>query len=385
MIIAIPSEKAAGDKRVALVPETVKKLQGAAKEDGPEIAFRIMSKAGENAHYSDKHYAAAGVEIVTDISELYDHADLVVRLNRPTKEELEQIPEGTALLSFLGADDQVKPLLEVMKQRKLSFLAMELIPRISRAQSMDALSSMSSLAGYKSALVGADHLQKYLPMMMTAAGTIPPAKVLVLGAGVAGLQAIATAKRLGAVVEAFDVRPAVKEQVESLGASFVDVPLDEEETETKGGYAKELSEKAKQKQREVIHEHVKKSDIVITTALIPGRPAPTLITDEMVEDMSAGSVIVDLAAANGGNCTLSKADETVVEKDVTILGPTNLPGEMAQHASLLYSRNVNSLLQLVISDGELHWDFEDEIVKETMVTHEGEWVSPTAKDRFGLA
>jgi NAD(P) transhydrogenase subunit alpha len=261
---------------------------------------------------------------------------------------------------------------------------MELIPRISRAQSMDALSSMSSLAGYKSALLGANHLQKYLPMMMTAAGTIPPAKILVLGAGVAGLQAIATAKRLGAVVEAFDVRPAVKEQVESLGASFVDVPLEEEDTETKGGYAKELSEQAKLKQREVIHQHVQKSDVVITTALIPGRPAPTLVTEEMVEDMKAGAVIVDLAAANGGNCPLSQPDQTVVEHEVTILGPTNLPGQMAQHASLLYSRNVYALLDLFTDEGALVWNFEDEIVQETVATHEGEWISPTAKERYEL-
>jgi NAD(P) transhydrogenase subunit alpha len=385
MIIAIPSEASAQDKRVAMVPETIQKLIENTGEDSKPIAIRVESEAGQQAHYADDIYAAAGAEIVTDREALYKEVDLVIRLNRPTQQELEVIPEGAAVLSFMGADDGVKPALQTMRERSISYLGMELIPRISRAQSMDALSSMSSLAGYKSAILAADHLQKYLPMMMTAAGTIPPAKVLVLGAGVAGLQAIATAKRLGAVVEAFDVRPAVKEQVESLGATFVEVPLEEEETETKGGYAKELSEKAKQKQREVIHEHVKKSDIVITTALIPGRPAPTLITDQMVEDMKAGSVIVDLAAANGGNCTLSEADKEVLSHDVTILGPTNLPGEMAQHASLLYSRNVHSLLKLFMDNGQLIWNFEDEIVKETVATHQGEWVSPTAQERYQLS
>ncbi|MGM0587855.1 MAG: Re/Si-specific NAD(P)(+) transhydrogenase subunit alpha [Bacteroidota bacterium] len=385
MIIAIPSEASAQDKRVAMVPETIQKLIENTGEDSKPIAIRVESEAGQQAHYADDIYAAAGAEIVTDREALYKEVDLVIRLNRPTQQELEVIPEGAAVLSFMGADDGVKPALQTMRERSISYLGMELIPRISRAQSMDALSSMSSLAGYKSAILAADHLQKYLPMMMTAAGTIPPAKVLVLGAGVAGLQAIATAKRLGAVVEAFDVRPAVKEQVESLGATFVEVPLEEEETETKGGYAKELSEKAKQKQREVIHEHVKKSDIVITTALIPGRPAPTLITDQMVEDMKAGSVIVDLAAANGGNCTLSEADKEVLSHDVTILGPTNLPGEMAQHASLLYSRNVMSLLKLFVDEGQLVWNFEDEIVKETVATHQGEWVSPTAQERYQLS
>ncbi|MDX1592237.1 MAG: NAD(P) transhydrogenase subunit alpha, partial [Balneolaceae bacterium] len=256
------------------------------------------------------------------------------------------------------------------------------IPRISRAQSMDALSSMSNIAGYKAALLGANHLDKYLPMMMTAAGTIPPAKVLVLGAGVAGLQAIATAKRLGAVVQAFDIRPVVKEQVESLGAKFVDVPLEEEDSETKGGYAKELSEKNKQKQREVIHEHVRKSDIVITTALIPGRPAPLLVTKQMVDDMSPGSVIVDIAAEQGGNCEVTKPGETVVHNNVRIVAPLNIPSSLAFHASKLYSKNLMSLMNLLMKEGKPDFNFEDEIIANATVTHQGELISPFVKENM---
>ena len=247
---------------------------------------------------------------------------------------------------------------------------------------MDALSSMSNIAGYKAVLIGAGHLDRYLPMMMTAAGTIPPAKVLVLGAGVAGLQAIATAKRLGAVVEAFDIRPAVKEQVESLGASFVEVPLEEEDTESSGGYAKELSERNQQKQREVIHEHVKKSDIVITTALIPGKPAPLLVTEQMVNDMKPGSVIVDIAAEQGGNCEASEPGQTTIHKGVVIAAPLNLPSMLANHASKLYSKNVLSLLDLLIEEGEPNFNFEDQIILNATVTHEGTIISPFVKDNM---
>lgn len=262
---------------------------------------------------------------------------------------------------------------------------MDTVPRISRAQSMDALSSMSNIAGYKAALLGANTLDKYLPMMMTAAGTIPPAKVLVLGAGVAGLQAIATAKRLGAVVEAFDIRPAVKEQVESLGAKFVEAKDEEEgdeSSETKGGYAKEQTESDKVKQQKLVHEHVAKSDIVITTALVPGRPAPKLIPKEMVDDMQAGSVIVDIAAEQGGNCELTKAGETVNHNGVLILGPLNMPSMLAYHASKLYSKNLLSLLDLLLEDGKPNFNFDDEIIINTTVTHKGELISPFVKENM---
>lgn len=259
-------------------------------------------------------------------------------------------------------------------------MAMDTIPRISRAQSMDALSSMSNIAGYKAALIGANHLDKYMPMMMTAAGTIRPAKVLVLGAGVAGLQAIATAKRLGSVVESFDIRPEVKEQVESLGATFVEVPLEKEETESDGGYAKELSKSNQERQREVIHEHVKKSDIVITTALIPGKPAPLLVTKAMVEDMKPGSVVVDIAAEQGGNCEVTEPGETINHNGVLIGGPLNLPSSLAFHASKLYSKNLLSLLDLLIEDGKPNFNFEDEIILNATITNEGEIVSPFVKE-----
>lgn len=240
---------------------------------------------------------------------------------------------------------------------------------------------MSSIAGYKASLLAANHLDKYFPMMMTASGTIPPSKALILGAGVAGLQAIATCRKLGAVVEAYDVRPVVKEQVESLGAKFVEVPLEEEDTETKGGYAKELSKDSQERQKQVIHEHVKKSDIVITTALIPGRPAPLLITKEMVADMKPGSVIVDIAAENGGNCELTKAGEVVKAHEVNIVGPLNLPSQLANHASMLYSKNMFALLNLLIKEEKANFDFEDEILLNTTITHQGEIISPLLKPK----
>jgi NAD(P) transhydrogenase subunit alpha len=245
---------------------------------------------------------------------------------------------------------------------------------------MDALSSMSSIAGYKAALIGANELDRYFPMMMTAAGTIAPAKVLVLGAGVAGLQAIATAKRLGAVVEAFDIRPAVKEQVESLGAKFVEVPDMEEDAETKGGYAKELSEDKQERQRQVIHEHAKKSDLIITTALIPGKPAPKLVTENMIHDMHPGSVVVDLAAEQGGNCELTEAGKTIEVDEVIIAGPLNIASTMAYHASQLYSKNMMALLDHLLEEGKPHFDFEDEITLNTTITHQGEIVSPMLKE-----
>lgn len=359
------------EKRVALTPEGVQKLIE------KDLRVQIESGAGEQSSYSDQQYEEAGAQMKSK-EEILSQTDLLLAVQAPDPEILKKMKSGAATVSFmwpLQNSDYVKQLCEL----GVSGLAMDTIPRISRAQSMDALSSMSNIAGYKAVLLGANHLDRYLPMMMTAAGTIPPAKVLVLGAGVAGLQAIATAKRLGAVVEAFDVRSAVKEQVESLGAKFVEVDM-EEEAETDSGYAKELSESEKERQRNLIHEHVKKSDIVITTALIPGKPAPVLITKEMVADMSAGSVIVDIAAEQGGNCELTKPGEISRENGVIIDGPLNIPSTLAFHASKLYSKNILSLLNLLIDEGRLNFNFDDEIIANATVTHQGEVVSPFVKE-----
>ncbi|MEX0778629.1 MAG: Re/Si-specific NAD(P)(+) transhydrogenase subunit alpha [Balneolales bacterium] len=367
MIVAVPKEIMENETRVALVPAVAADLI----KNGLEV--RIESGAGEHAFFTDEAFKKAGASIVDEKSKLFSEADVILKINKPSEDEVKLMKAGTVLICLLWSL-QNEELVELLAKQNVTALGMEALPRISRAQKMDVLSSMSSIAGYKSVLIAANALGKYLPMLMTAAGTIAPSKVLVLGAGVAGLQAIATAKRLGAVVEAFDVRPAVKEQVESLGASFVEVPLDETETETSGGYAKELSEKEKQKQREVIHERVSKSDIVITTALIPGKLAPELVTAQMVEDMSHGAVIVDLASEQGGNCALTKPGETYKHNGVTIHGPLNLAASLPIHASQLFAKNVTAVLLHLIQDGKLVFDFEDEITKGTTITHEGKRV-----------
>lgn len=376
MVIAILKETAEHESRVALTPD----VAGFYADAGFEV--KVESGAGLASGNLDEAYKAKGCSIATDRKELLATGDLILKVQAPSTEEIAEMKEGAILICFLWAL-QNSDLVEALNKQKVTALGMDAIPRISRAQSMDALSSMSSLAGYKSVLIGASNLGKYLPMMMTAAGTIAPSKVLVLGAGVAGLQAIATAKRLGAVVEAFDIRPAVKEQVESLGAKFVEVPMAEEDTETEGGYAKELDEESQDRQREVIHQHVKKSDIVITTALIPGKKAPTLVTKQMVEDMSAGSVVVDLAAEQGGNCEFTEAGKTVEVHNVKVIGPINLPSSVAQHASQLYAKNMKSLLQHLIDEesNEPAFDFEDEITLNTTITHQGEIVSPMLRDQ----
>jgi len=376
-LIGVPKEIVAGEHRVALNPDVTAQLikLGA--------TVQIETNAGLASYFTDEAYKNAGANIVTDA---FSGADIVVKVQKPESAEIKKIKSGAMLISFLWAA-QNKSLVDELNSGNITSLGMEAIPRITRAQKMDALSSMSSIAGYKAVLVGSDALGKYLPMMMTAAGTIAPSKVLILGAGVAGLQAIATARRLGAIVEAFDVRPVVKEQVESLGAKFVDIPLADEDknAETKGGYAKELSEASKQLQKEALHKHVKAADIVITTALIPGKPAPKLITKEMVADMQAGSVIVDLAAEQGGNCELTKPDETVSFNNVRIIGPTNLPALLPLHASHLYARNVFALLQLILKDGQIVLDFEDEIIEQTTVTHKGVVHSPSVKALLGIS
>jgi NAD(P) transhydrogenase subunit alpha len=373
VIVGVLKETQEHERRVALTPEVTAQLIK------NELEVWVEKGAGLSSNYLDSEYEEAGGTIAASRDDILQKAEVLLTIQTPSEKELKAMKKGAILICFLWAL-QHPDLVETLKTLGISALGMDAVPRISRAQNMDALSSMSSIAGYKSALIAANELDKYFPMMMTAAGTIPPSKALILGAGVAGLQAIATCKRLGAVVEAFDVRPVVKEQVESLGAKFVEVPIEEEDTETKGGYAKELSKDNQQRQRQVIHEHAKKSDIIITTALIPGKPAPLLITKEMVQDMAPGSVVVDLAAENGGNCELTEAGKTVVKHDVKIVGPINLPSRLSHHASKLYSKNMYALLNLLIKDGAAHFDFDDEIIKNTTITHQGEVISPMLKN-----
>lgn len=374
MIVAVCKETGALEKRVALNPESAGKLVS----KGVEVW--IEKGAGTNSSLGDGLYEAQGCKITSDRKKLFAECDLMLAVNAPPDDDLKSMKAGAALTCFLWPL-QNPDLVELLRKQKVTAIAMDAIPRISRAQTMDALSSMSNIAGYKAVLIAANELDRYMPMMMTAAGTIPPAKTMVLGAGVAGLQAIATARRLGAVVEAYDVRPVVKEQVESLGAKFIDIPIEEGDTETKGGYAKEVSEEVKARQMEVLHTHVAKSDIVITTALVPGKKAPMLISTKMVEDMTAGSVLVDLAAEQGGNCELTKAGETVLHKGVKIIGPVNLPSTLANHASRLYSRNMMALMELYLKDGAFKTDFNDQIVRESTITHDGEVVSPLLKKK----
>jgi H+-translocating NAD(P) transhydrogenase subunit alpha len=359
MKVGVAKETAAGERRVALVPDTVRRLT----EDGVEVV--VEEGAGDTASFPDPAFSAAGARIVRNV---YAEADLLCKVQKPSAEEIDRLREGQVLVGLL--QPLVEPeLLRALAERRVTAFSMDSIPRITRAQPMDALSSQSTVAGYKAALLAAGHLGKFFPMLTTAAGTIPPARVLVLGAGVAGLQAIATARRLGAVVSGFDVRPVVKEQVESLGATFLE--LDVEGAEGVGGYAVALAEDQHAREQELIARHVAESDAVVTTALVPGRAAPVLITEEAVAAMRPGSVIVDLAAEAGGNCALTEPGKTVVRDGVTIVGETNVPSTMPLHASQMYSRNVGALLNHLIVDGELVLDFEDEITRETCVTHEG--------------
>lgn len=364
MKIAVPADSEQGEMRVALVPETVARLTRAGR------TVIVQPDAGKNAGFLDGAYREAGAEMAETVSDLLHDADIVVKVNQPTHQEIDQLKPGAVVIGLLRARTSPDTLSRLASAGATAF-AMELIPRIARAQRMDVLSSQSSLAGYKAVLMAANSIGKFFPLMMTAAGTIPPAKVLVLGAGVAGLQAIATARRLGAKVEAFDIRPAVKEQVESLGATFVDIPTPEI-AETRDGYAGAQSEEAQRLQRDTLAGHVANADVVITTALIPGRPAPVLITADMAEAMRPGSVIVDLAAEAGGNCEFTVPGRDVERAGITILGPLNIPSMMPGEASVLYSRNVAGLLELLISaDGELVVDFDDEVIAASGVTHAG--------------
>jgi len=364
MRIAVAKEVEVGEHRVAAVPDVVARLV----KQGLEVW--VEAGAGEGSFWSDRAYEDAGAKIVSDTAAIWGEADVLLKVGVPYEHEIEQMRSGSTLISFLNPFSQHN-LVQRLASRRVTAFAMELIPRTTRAQSMDALSSQASVAGYKAVLIAAAALPKYFPMLTTAAGTIPPAKVFVIGAGVAGLQAIATARRLGAVVEAFDIRPAVKEEVQSLGAKFVEVNLDED-TVASGGYAKEVSDASKERSQQVIAEHVKGADAVITTAQVPGRKAPLLVTEEMVAQMKPGSVIVDLAGESGGNCACTEAGKDVQRHGVTIIGPINLPSSMPVHASQMYAKNVLTLVQYLVKDGALQLNFEDDIVKSTCVTHAGE-------------
>ena len=364
MKIGVLKESIPSERRVALTPDAVTALVKA------KFEVLVETGAGAGAFFSDADYQAAGAK-VTDAATVCGQAQIVVRLNKPTEAEVAALREGTILIGFLQPANSAD-LLRRLAERKITGFAMEMIPRISRAQSMDALSSQATVAGYKAVLLAAHALPKFLPMLTTAAGTIRPAKVFILGAGVAGLQAIATARRLGAMVLAFDVRPAVKEQIESLGAKFLQIELADKQTEDQGGYAKELSEESHRREMELIAKTIKDVDVAISTAAIPGKRAPLLITKEMVATMRPGSVIVDLAAETGGNCELTQAGKDVVVNGVTIFGPVNLAGAAPVNASQMYARNVTELLKLLVKkDGTLNLDFSDEIVKATCVTHDG--------------
>ena len=368
MNIVVLRETQAGEARVALMPESVKKLVAL------KATVQVESNAGLNAATTDDAYREAGAEVSADRNALLAAADILVVVNRPPAEDFNRLRKGVVVLGFLRPLDEPAALVPALKQGLTTF-SVELIPRITRAQAMDALSSMATVAGYKAVLLGASQIPRMFPLLMTAAGTVPPARVLVLGAGVAGLQAIATARRLGAVVEGYDVRAAAGEQVRSLGATFLEVDLGGIKTEDAGGYAVELSDEAMDRGRALIAEHAKTADVIITTAQVPGRRAPLLITEAAVNGMKRGSVIIDLAGATGGNCALSKADETVERNGVTILAPTNLPATVPVHASQLYSRNVTAFLSLLIKEGSLSIDMNDDVVGPACVTHNGEVVN----------
>ena len=375
MRIAVPREQQPGEARVALVPESVKKLVGAGAEVG------IETGAGARAGYLDADYQAAGASIMSR-DDLLPEADVIATVNRPEAADFARFKSGAVIIGFLKPLDEPAAL-EPVISRKLTAFAVELVPRTTRAQSMDALSSMATVAGYKAVLIAAERLPRMFPMLMTAAGTVPPAKVLVLGAGVAGLQAIATARRLGAVVEAYDVRAAAGQDVKSLGAKFLEVDLGGIETQDAGGYAKELSPEALQRGRDMVAKRAALSDVVITTAQVPGRKAPLMLTEEAVNSMRPGSVIVDLAASTGGNVAFTKPGEDVDRNGVTILGPLNLPATVPAHASQLYSRNLTSFIGLINDKGNLKIDMNDDILKGAAVAYQGGSVHPKVAAALG--
>lgn len=364
--VGVPKESAPGERRVALTPDGAKELIGRG------LGVLVEAGAGASAPFPDEQYREAGATIVPDAATLYTQSDIVVRVNGPKEANgsVEHMKKGAALIAMFDRNVSLDTI-RVLAAKGVTAFALNLIPRISRAQSMDALSSMSTIAGYKAVILAAEHLPRFFPMLMTAAGTLPPARVFVIGAGVAGLQAIATARRLGALVEAFDVRAAVKEQVESLGARFVGLPEMPKEAEDASGYAKEVSEEIHRQELQLIAERLPKRDVVITTALVPGKRAPVLITQDGVRSMQPGSVIVDLAAPAGGNCEVTAVGETITVDGVTIIGNTDLISTMAMDASRMYSKNLTEFLRLLIAEGTLAFDPEDEIIAGTMLTYDG--------------
>ncbi|MBI1858043.1 MAG: Re/Si-specific NAD(P)(+) transhydrogenase subunit alpha [Candidatus Melainabacteria bacterium] len=370
MKLGIPKEIIQNETRVALIPQSVKKITSKG------IQVLIEQNAGQAAYFFDENYKEAGAEIVKSPMELFASADLVMKINKPEfnekadEYEINMMKEGSCLVSLLQPATNVDGIQRLVS-RKISAFSLDSIPRITRAQSMDVLSAMSTIAGYKAVLIAAANLPKFFPMFMTAAGTIAPAKVFVIGAGVAGLQAIATARRLGAVVEAFDTRPVVKEQIESLGARFVSFDLKGEKTEGEGGYAKQLSSDSHKRELEFMAEQIKRFDVVITTAQIPGKRAPVLISEKAVLGMQPGSVIVDLAADMGGNCELTELGKDVIKNGVKICGPINLPSSMPMHASQMFSKNMESVISLLVKDKLLNLDLNDEIIKGALITHQG--------------
>ncbi len=382
MRIGIPKEIVPGELRVSLVPDAVKKLV----DQGIEVA--VESGAGAASLFTDDMYIAAGATKVDTAQDLYRSAELYLKVQAPVTDnangqnEVNMMAEGSTIIGLLQPMTNLE-LIKQLLEKNITSLSMDTIPRIARAQSMDALSSQSSIAGYKSVLIAADRLGIYLPMMMTAAGTYPPAKGLVLGAGVAGLQAIATGRRLGAVMQAFDVRPSVKQEVESLGGIFVGMTPDGVDVQDSGGYAKELKEDAQEIGRRLIQKHSSESDFVISTAMIPGRPAPTLITEEMVKSMKPGSIIIDIAAETGGNCELTVPGEEVVIENITIYGKLNLPSTMPNHASQMYSKNISALLMHVLNDNILSLDFNDAISNGCCITYQGTVVNEATKSLIG--
>ncbi len=379
--IGVPREIAIGERRVALIPESVEGVVAS----GSEVT--IERGAGVEAGFLDEAYEDAGARIADSAAQLLSGSDLVLKVQPPRvrdsgEHEIDDMREGAALISFLRPLDEPERI-ERLAKRRLSAFSMELMPRITRAQSMDALSSQSTIAGYRAVLLAAAALPRIFPMLVTAAGTLKPAKLLVIGAGVAGLQALGTAKRLGAVTSAYDTRAAVKEQVQSLGAKFVELDLESGDAEDAGGYARAQSEEFYEKQRVALGKHVAVSDVVITTALVPNQPAPRLITAAAVAQMKPGSVVVDLAAEAGGNCELTEPDAEIMKHGVTLIGYTNLPSQVSNHASQMYAKNLVTFLQHLMKAGSLRIDFEDEITRGTLVTHQGEIVNQTVRALLG--
>ena len=364
MKISIPKETIQDESRVAATPQSVKELIKAGYK------VNIETGAGTSSFISDDNFKKAGANIVNSTKELFKDSDIIIKVAAPTSDEIELMPKDSIFVSFFQPTIELEKVKSI-SNKNITGLSMHLVPRTTLAQKMDALSSQANIAGYKAVLMGSSHMNVYMPLLMTAAGTIRPAKVLILGAGVAGLQAIATAKRLGAQVEAFDVRPEVKEQVESLGAKFVEVSSEFDDGVGEGGYAKETSDEYKKKQQELIKEHISKADMVVTTALIPGRKAPILIGKDVVELMKPGSVIMDLAAENGGNCEVTEKDKIITHNDVIVDGTSNIPATMPVHASELYAKNISALVLYMTKENNLNFDMDDEIISGSTFTHQG--------------